>query len=63
MKKETAKKIAVYCVLAFVLFLYVFSILVFLFGKPEAGIATFAYSTFFTIVVYFLFVLHKRSRQ
>jgi c-di-AMP phosphodiesterase-like protein len=60
MNKQKARKLFVYLLLAFVLFLYVFSIIVFLFGDPATAIYVFAYSTFFTIIVYFLIILQRR---
>lgn len=60
MNKKKIRQILVYCLLAFVVFLYVFSIGVFLFGDKEAALAVFAYSTFFTVVVYFLALYQKR---
>ncbi len=60
MNKHKARKIFVYLLLAFVIFLYLFSIAVFLFGDPAQAIYVFAYSTFFTIITYFLFIMQRR---
>jgi len=63
MNKKKIRKILVYCLLAFVLFLYIFTIFVFLFGEKEAALAVFAYSSFFTVVVYFLAIYQKRLSE
>lgn len=60
MSKKKIRQISIYLLLAFVVFLYIFTILVFLFGELSAAIGTFAYSTFFTVVVYFLIIMQKR---
>lgn len=49
--------------LAIVIFLYLFTILVFLFGNPEQGVVVFAYSTFVTVIVYFLIHWQKRIQK
>ena len=49
--------------LAFVVFLYLFTIAVFLFGDPETGVVVFAYSTFITVLVYFLIHWQHRIQQ
>lgn len=60
MNKKKLRQISIYLLLGFVIFLYILTILVFLFGNTEAAIGTFAYSTFFTVIVYFLIILQKR---
>jgi c-di-AMP phosphodiesterase-like protein len=60
MNKKKMRQRLTYVLLGFVLFLYVFSIGVFIFGEPKAAIAVFAYNTFFTVVVYFLALYQKR---
>jgi len=60
MNKHKIRKVFVRILLAFVIFLYIFSIIVFIFGSPQAGIYVFAYSTFFTVIVYFLNLFQKR---
>lgn len=60
MDKNKARKIFVYIMLAFVIFLYLFTIVVFLFGDPETGVVVFAYSTFITVIVYFLIHWQRR---
>jgi c-di-AMP phosphodiesterase-like protein len=63
MNKQKARKIFNYTLLAFVIFLYIFSIVVFLFGDLQAAIAVFAYSTLITVVVYFLFMWQRRVQK
>ncbi len=60
MNKHRIRRNLVRVLLAFVIFLYIFSIAVFLFGDPEDAIYVFAYTTFFTIIVYFLGILQRR---
>lgn len=60
MNKKKIRQISIYVLLAFIVFLYIFSILVFLFGETRAAIGVFSYTTFFTVVIYFLIILQKR---
>lgn len=49
--------------LAFVIFLYLLTIVVFIFSDLETGIVVFAYSTFVTVIVYFLIHWQKRIQD
>jgi len=49
--------------LVFVIFLYFFTIIAFLFSGPETGIIVFAYSTFVTVIIYFLIHWQRRIQQ
>ena len=60
MVSNKTKRLGVYILLGFVFFLYVLTLFMFLFAELQVAILVFAYSTFFTIVLYFLFLLQKR---
>ena len=63
MDKNKIRKIFIYILLAFVIFLYIFSIAVFLFADVESGVVVFAYSTLITVIVYFLIHWQRRIQQ
>ena len=63
MDKNKIRKVSIYILLAFVVFLYLFTIVVFLFGDAETGIVVFAYSTLITVIVYFLIHWQRRIQE
>ncbi len=60
MDKNKVRKIFVYLLLAFLIFLYVYTLLVFVFGSFEAGLSLFAYNVVFSVIVYFLLQWQRR---
>jgi 4-hydroxybenzoate polyprenyltransferase len=60
MDKSKSRRIFVRFLLAFVLFIYILSVAVALFGNSNLAILLLAYNTFFSVVLYFLMKMQKR---
>ena len=63
MNKQKARKIFVYVLLGFLIFLYIFTLLVFVFGSFEAGLSLLAYNAFMSVIVYFLLQWQRRMED
>ena len=60
MNKQKLRKGFIYFLLAFLIILYLFTFGAFLFGQFERALYLFAYTTFFSIITYFLIILQRR---
>ncbi len=60
MNKQKLRKGFIYLLLAFLVILYVITFGAFIFGQFERALHLFAYTTFFSIITYFLIILQRR---
>jgi c-di-AMP phosphodiesterase-like protein len=61
MNKQKLRKGFIYLLLAFLIVLYLLSFGAFFFGQFERALHLFAYTTFFSIITYFLIILQRRT--
>mgnify|MGYP000350865051 CR=1 FL=1 len=61
MNKHRLRKGFIYFLLAFLIVLYIFTFGAFIFGEFERALYLFAYTTFFSIITYFLIILQRRT--
>lgn len=60
MDKKKMRLYLVRALLIFVIFVYVLSVIVGIFGNPNFALALFAYNTFLSVILYFLIGMQRR---